>query len=542
MTRSLEAGTADPGSALPPRWPTVAVYGALFVLPLIPYALFYVTRGYLLYTNGWDEEHYLSYQAATALADVPGYWSANLVVLLHRLGIGGGVQNLLFDAVVPLAVFLLIAAALRRVDVPRPWARLYAALFLFGTLFFNQANPWVEWLNARGLPGLVSAVARFPPVMRSPNPQLGFLLAALGVWLYVRYRRWWLLLVPVPPMYWAVGVPYVYGVVSAALYAWRRPRRLAATLALGVVPFVAVAASASLAFALLRRWLRGFDATRFAQPNMTPLVPVPLLFSLTALLVVLLVRRSVTAHAQDTEQVDSLNLLAYATASCCACLLMLANLQLFVGAGLNPPGIQDAVGVAIAAISLALAIEAARRLRWPVARWWPAAFRGALLLTLVWMLAQSQGFQPQQLRFRVYVGPQIAQAGVEHIRADPLRAIVPHETLRGRLTLLAPQIRAVPLAHEYNKNALLLQCSGYQELMARALESVDRAAARGELTAEQQEELHAAYALFRSKVALLDGAAFVDAPEFCGVGALPRTGFWVAELQDPAIWRWFPRR
>src|SRR5512140_2665146 len=90
-----------------------AIVAIIFGTFVVPWFIALASSPILTYSNAWDEETYLSYQGALAARNSPGYLPLHLVVLLHRLGVSGSVQNCLLDLVAPAAIILCIYAAAR---------------------------------------------------------------------------------------------------------------------------------------------------------------------------------------------------------------------------------------------------------------------------------------------------------------------------------------------------------------------------------------------------------------------------------------------
>src|ERR1700712_4777488 len=91
---------------------------AVFLTYLIPQWYSFFTSKAFVFTNGWDEEFYLSWQGVLALKGAVGTYSLYLSWLMHMMGISGSVQNLLLDTLLPPLTALLVYLCLRRCNLP----------------------------------------------------------------------------------------------------------------------------------------------------------------------------------------------------------------------------------------------------------------------------------------------------------------------------------------------------------------------------------------------------------------------------------------
>ncbi|XOV79188.1 MAG: hypothetical protein ACFHVJ_20110 [Aestuariibacter sp.] len=179
-----------------------------------------VVSDQFMFVNAWDEETYLTLQMADQVRVKPGYYLINLNYFLIRLGVSGSVQNLIFDVATPI----ILAAGLTFILVKHGLGKLQSLALiptvLFCSLLFNYGNPLIkDWFGLpRTYKTVVSGWEGYVSLLRTPEPQLSYLLICLSILLYSRYRRYWLLLLPIPLVYFHVMVGYVAVLCCVFLY------------------------------------------------------------------------------------------------------------------------------------------------------------------------------------------------------------------------------------------------------------------------------------------------------------------------------------
>jgi len=415
----------------------LATSASVFLTYLVPQWYSFFTSKAFVFTNGWDEEFYLSWQGVLALKGAVGTYSLYLSWLMHKMGISGSVQNLLLDTLLPPLTALLVYLSLRRCNLPAVTAAGYAVLICFGSVLFNANNPLVSLQLGQTRTATVwfmSAWEVYPSILRTPNPEISFFLIAAAVYGYVRFGKWWLLLLPFPLLYFFTAVAYGFVLVAgfacmqlqSRLYVgWR-----AAVAYAGLFTFV-LAGVGVLALSYI---------TGMYQPG-NSIRNTPYLFSETrmfqfpvgTIVLGLLFAVGIRAGLLRLERRWIVPLLILAVTSIGA-----VNLQLFTGFMISQKNYYDYGLSVIFPIALVIAIQA---IRWEVAR--------SLALVTVLILVSALCYRSQKIWLgqATKYGAEIAP-GIEKLRQDPLRAIIPDWSAAGRAAYTTPQLVA-PLSYIY---------------------------------------------------------------------------------------------
>lgn len=209
---------------------TFAICIGLLVLGLVAFPIYQglITGGYIFYTTGTDEANHLSFSYADYVATGSGRmrYSSYLVLLLHKLGLGGGYINLCFDIVCAVLSLIFTKRAFVKFGYALPIARCAALLLFILPLLFTPFNPLVSLLSSLHFdPGVMTWVSipwnRETPFIRSPEPQMSWLIvsAAVSVTAGSRFLPWALLLIS-PLLYTFVQLPIIF--VALTLLALRR--------------------------------------------------------------------------------------------------------------------------------------------------------------------------------------------------------------------------------------------------------------------------------------------------------------------------------
>lgn len=514
----------------------VALVVVLFAVCLLGPLVILSQREYFAYTNAWNEETYLSYQGALGTRMAPGYTlSAYLVLAMHELGISGGVQNLLLDILVPLAVFLLVYGAARRLPWSRRGALLAASAAVFGSVLFNQASLWIRWLVQQEAQHFVSALASFPALLRTPNPQISYLIVALVVYLFGRRRAYWLLLLPLPFLYWSVGIPYLF--IVALVFVYRRARTL--SIARWILANVAGILFVGMAtFALFRGAALispGLASSRFAELLWDPKWSPTLAASALAYMVVLLTAAALKRRLPKQHH--------YAHVALVACQLLIANLHLVAGAQLDPRHLQDTSGATLAALSVVFAgisigalmprlSRAARTLGF-CARW-------AFLLAVLSSILLSQGFDFTRFRFKIYLGLDISRDQIDRVVDDPLHAVLTWYGTSSHMPLVAPKLAIPPFSYQYCFGFINRLCPYTEDLIRRACDFVQENADENEILGASRDHL-LEYAR-RCLEAIDADRNRRDTDDLCveSRSVYASDEFFVVEMRSTPVWAYIP--
>jgi|GEM_PF-6613935 len=430
-----------------------------FALVPLMMALF---RPYFVYYNGSDEQIYLTFQGALALLqDRSRGLSSKLVLLGHELGLSGAVINLVMDLVSPLAIFAMVAYLLRKgLDERRP---LVAAWWVvFGSVFFNQANPFLTGL----LPDFryqdtfwISAFEGFAPFIRSPEPQLSILIALAAACLYLRTRIWLLLFLPMPFLYDNVVVPYGY-LVSAGLAArYLRPDSASKALLLNIALCVVLA----LALLILDR-LGAFASmavmpTHYRQTHL-PGLSLSLIVALLSLLHMAWRQYRVKAPFGPFDQ---------AVVAVAGLQLFITNHSVISGISIFPQALQSVGGTFGAAFLLFWNLKTAFY-----------KFRNAefgLLLVFgsffIYAINCSQGLNLLSRNYRFNIYHDIDAESLEKFRKNPLGYVGGTQFLKGYIGMAYPKQLIPPLAHYYYFPFYMSKCAPLAKINADAIEFID---------------------------------------------------------------------
>lgn len=169
-----------------------SMYAGLVLLGLVIFPLYQAlqTGGYLFYTTGMDEASHLSFSYAEYVANHSGRmrYSSHLVTLLHHIGISGGYINLLLDLTCALCTIILVKGVFVKFGYSKPQARCGAILLFLLPLLFTPFNPVVSLLSSLHFDPQIMRWVSIPwnpeiPLLRSPEPQVSWLLIAATLWI-----------------------------------------------------------------------------------------------------------------------------------------------------------------------------------------------------------------------------------------------------------------------------------------------------------------------------------------------------------------------
>ena len=172
---------------------------------------FYV--GDSIYVNAWDEETYLTKAMALATQYSVGYWFSSFVTLLFQsLGISGVIQNFIFDIVLTPLTLWFCYRTIRLFGQERVYALIFSVVILFSSILTNYANPLVQliqpWMESRNIPLFMPGLESYISALRTPEPQLSYLLISIFTFLFVKYKKIWILIIPIPFLYHFVALSY----------------------------------------------------------------------------------------------------------------------------------------------------------------------------------------------------------------------------------------------------------------------------------------------------------------------------------------------
>jgi hypothetical protein len=193
----------------------------VFLTYLVPEWRVFFSSKVFAFANAWDEPTYLSWQGTIAAQNTPGNFSLHLSAALQRLGLSGALQNLVLDTILPPSTALLVFLTLRLRQVEPIRAVAYATLICFGSVLFNANNPLISNMLGETRSAtiwIMSGWEVYASILRTPNPEIPFFLVAYAVYGFVRFNRWWILLLPLPLLYYHTAVPYAFLLVLGLSY------------------------------------------------------------------------------------------------------------------------------------------------------------------------------------------------------------------------------------------------------------------------------------------------------------------------------------
>ncbi|MBF0170476.1 MAG: hypothetical protein HQK87_05225 [Nitrospinae bacterium] len=528
------------GRTLPSRM--AAVRGYLFVALvcqsyLVPIAVNACSRDYFAYHNAWDEEYYLSYQGAIASRTLPGFFTAaHLVQFGHWLGLSGAWQNLLLDLFVPLIMVFALAAVLRARGLDTQNATLYAAITTFGLILFNRANPLVYALVKMDFPFLAPAYEAYQSILRSPNPQVSYLLLSFGLLAAYRLKKLWPLILPLPFLYWAVGIGHLYLMSATLLYRRFLPTTeskrwviaLGSAAALGLVAF-ATFNIIGLTFPL---FAKSPVMTPFSQPMVSVAMGVG---ALAYLAICAMEYRREPLFAPPAR---------FGVTVAMVSLLFVTNIQVFTRIRLAPKDMQDYFAGFVAAGLLAAALYAfrlhvSRRTSPGWLRFAAPATTGLLCALIVALSMTAQGFSPLRLQYRVFINRAIAADDVARIEADPLHALIPSRHAAQKLSLMAPHMLAPVFSNVYSFSPVNSSCFRTPDVHERAIAFVREKAKTERRYADVLGVFEEAYAAYKTREAQFS-LPYRNVPEICAPESFDGNDFFLVPVEGEEMWATFP--
>jgi hypothetical protein len=434
----------------------LATSASIFLTYLIPQWYSFVTSKVFIFTNGWDEEFYLSWQGVEGGKNITGLYPLHLAWVMQKLGVSGAVQNLFCDTVIPPTTAFLVYLSLRKFDLPVAKAAGYAALICFGSVLFNASNPVISHQLGETRTATVwfmSPWEVYPSILRTPNPEIPFFLISIAVYLYVRFGKWWLLFLPLPLLYYFTAVAYVFVLLVSFAYSQLQLRfslEWRTALASGSV-FTYIAMGVGL---VLLSYVTGLyrpdnlirNTPYLFSESRRPQFPVGTLI-LMALFVLGI--RTGWLRLERRWLVAVLILGAASIGS--------ANFHLFTGFMLSQKNYYDYGLSVLFSTAVVIGIHA---IRLEVARGF------TLVVVLAFISLLSYRSQKIWLGQAVEYGARIS-SDLEKIRQDPLRAIIPDWMAAGRVAFSTPQLIS-PISYLYWYD-VVSQCAMFPAWVANAM-------------------------------------------------------------------------
>jgi len=410
-----------------------------------------------VFVNGWDEETYLSWQGVLGAKDLPGYYVSYLNLALHNFGISGAVQNLIFDTIFfPITVFL-VYESFRLAGFGSNRKFSYALIVSLSSVLFNYSNPLISLILGPydGYALLMAGHELYPTILRTPNPQVSYFLVALAVYLFLRFRHFWIFIIPLPFLYYYVAISYIFFVsmyfVSALIASkqWMVGYKNFFVSFFG--PFLSLTVILVVLFAVsglyqhdnyIRQNSYVFFETRFPQ---LPLAIILLGSWFCILYWFELIRIDRTLYI----------ILAWLGLAACASV----NIHLITGFMLSQKNYYDYGLSVLFGLGLVGIIELLKseRVRF-----------GFLLFFLGSVAYLSFQSQLRYARYAISMSPKMV-AVLEHAKQDPLHSIIPDLAVSSLVAYSTPKLFAPPFSYLYYFKFIAKQCVYYETLLDNAV-------------------------------------------------------------------------
>lgn len=435
----------------------------MFGAYLIPEWLSFIQSDVFVYVNGWDEENYLTWQGLEGVRKIPGYYMLNINWLFQLIGLSGAIQNLLFDTILPPLTVYFAYRSLALLNIPSVRALSYAVIIFFSSTLFNYTNPLVKWVigpyKAQTLLG--AGWELYPSVLRTPNPQISYLIISLALYVYLCKRKFWILLLPFPLLYYHVAVPALFLMTSIVIYHYLKNSKsyglYLALLISFLTSFILVGlfvTSLSWQMGLYKpdEWLRKSDLF-FVNSRQ---LQIPLMLAVITVVYLVFVKLRCVEKNKFHEW-----LLIVLTSSFGA-----VNLQLISGIWLCQKNYYDYGLSILFGISIVFIIEMVKNdMNRKIAIY-------ALLITLIITTGHSQ---LPWYRDSKIVSKQIFPI-IEQVRKDPQHAVIKDLRLSSRIAYTTAKLQAPPLSYQYNFKSIADQDIDYLPMIDSAFSfAIERA-------------------------------------------------------------------
>jgi hypothetical protein len=284
---------------------------------------------------------------------------------------------------------------------------------------------------------------------------VSYLLVALGVYAFVLYRRWWLLLLPLPLLYYFVATTYFYALVSAFVFVQLSSRgllnRISAVVVSPIIAFVVLGVGLTVVFYLaglfdpghyLRRSSFIFVESRQFQ------IPLGLLLLALCVAVILLLRPSARA-SRWLPAFLFISLVAVGG----------VNFQLFSGFMVSQKnyydyGISVLLGVLLILVIELLVKDKERHL----------VLNGIVLIIAVATVATQLPRYKQAMAVSEKLAPMY-----DVIKEDSLGAIIPELGVSSKVAYSGVRLLAPPFSYQYYFG-IGRQCAKYERFLERAFD------------------------------------------------------------------------
>lgn len=431
------------------------------ILPgLYSYVTTHATGHIFTYVNGWDEETYLSYQGALGVKNLPGYYSLYLVVLLHKMGISGAIQNMLFDLIlIPVTIYFTARMINHFVNNQR-LSFLYSVIVLFSSVLFNYSNPLIDYFyGARHISPVISGWESYPSLLRSPNPLFSYFIIALTINVYWATKRSWVLIVPLGLLYYFVFQPYLYCLSVARLFVYfKNKKEIPYIILYNVLAFIIMGTFAYLAFNHL---LSSHSQQGILNLNGTPHIQIErnLFFPLYTLFAGILLG---IAYLLDILKNKEHQLVFI---SLTLCTFFISNIQLITGVVIEIKNFQDYGNSILIGLILIVFLECLKTYSYSL---WP--YRMALIITLslisycsLHILTSPRMQLNDSSQLDIFTPDKLAV-----INKFPLESLVLDRNLAAKISYGHSQMPSLLTSYTMNFPFIFSQCACFYKLAEKA--------------------------------------------------------------------------
>lgn len=443
----------------------VALAYLSYAIPMV-YAYFESVN--FIYVNAWDEETYLSYQGAIASLTTPGYWASGAIVYgLQHLGLSGGEVNILFDCLLTPATFLLLVYILRQLNVGLGQALVYSVIILFAPILFNFGNPLISHLTREyGIFGY--GWEYYQSALRTPEPQLSYFFVALALAGYIKTKKVFWLFVPLPLLYFYVGIAYAYFLVGGCLllHPYFYDRKLN-WLRIGVACLISYLV-VSLGFIFFDFLFLSKIPFMLASPNAyikshVPIIPISGLVTLG-----LLVVQVVLAKRYSVRETKHLHIQFFITLS----LFFVCNVHVVSGVMLSYKNYIDYSSGLVAGAGIVVFLDFLK----------VNAIKGtkivccAVALLVLYLTFKAYGFDFEKMEYNYFRGLQFTST--EEYKAassDPMSVVIQDSDLSAKLPYSVSMMPIPLFSYQYNFPLAANGCRNVLERMVAVADLLKKA-------------------------------------------------------------------
>jgi len=503
----------------------LVLFFASYIIPML-YA--YISSDLFIYVNAWDEETYMTYQGALGTLKEPGYFPASFITLFfQRIGISGSMQNLIFDLVLIPIMTLLLYKVLLKFKIDHFYAFVFTVIILFSSVLFNYSNPWlVEIFPIRDIRFLMFGYESYATVLRSPNPQLSYLLVVLAIYIFQKNHKNFILFLPFPFLYFYVAVPYFYFLIIY-LYIKKFNKEM---------NFSNIFKSSLFAYIFISLGLILMDKL-FLQNSIIPTLSKEYYFRtheifipLVSILSFLFVVFQYSIYLKRKKNI--LLILIYLQTCLFLAVFLIANLQLISGYILSYKNYYDYSFSILAGISISIFIYSLTQAF--TNRYFLYFSILIFILPMLYMNFASQGFNFSKMQYKIYMGGTIPKSELNKIREDTTHALIDSLNFRSKVAYGIPMIVLPPFSYQYNFPFINKQCVYNQILYENAIKYIYENHPK---SLNYFKNMYIGYTNSINKF----NYAYSNKIPYCNQPLYSNPNFFLISVNTQKIWHYFPK-